>query len=122
MSKRYDDGIELRRQVMGDVFVERALDTPTAFAKDWQDLITEYAWGTVWKRPGLDLKSRSLVTLALLTALGRNHELRGHLRGALNNGASPTEIREVLMHAAIYCGIPLAGDALRCAEEILGDT
>lgn len=119
MSDAYQRGLALRRQVMGESFVERALAGATDFSRPVQDFITEAAWGSVWSRPGLDLKCRSLITLAFLAALGRHRELAGHVRGARHNGATVTEIREVLLQAAVYCGVPLAAEALRCAEDVL---
>jgi 4-carboxymuconolactone decarboxylase len=119
MNDRYVSGLERRKQVMGSDFVERAFSNANEFTQALQDFITENAWGTVWCREGIDLKTRSLVTVAMLTALGRHHELAGHVRGALNNGASPDELREVLLHAAVYCGVPLAAEAFRCADEVL---
>ncbi len=121
MSDSYTDGLTVRRQVMGDEFVDQALGNATAFTKPLQDFITGNAWGAVWCRKGIDLKTRSLITVAMLTALGRQNELRGHVRGALNNGASAVEIQEILLHAAVYCGVPLAADAFRTAEPVLAD-
>ncbi len=121
MSDAYTAGMKVRRQVMGDEFVDRALANASEFTQPLQDFITTHAWGSVWQRDGLDLKTRSLITVAMLTALGRQHELRGHLRGALNNGATPEEIREVLLHATVYCGVPLAADAFRTAEAVLAE-
>jgi 4-carboxymuconolactone decarboxylase len=121
MSEGFEKGLAMRRQVMGADFVERAFANATDLTRPLQEFITENAWGTVWCRDGIDLKTRSLVTVAMLTALGRQHELAGHLRGALNNGATPEEIREVLLHAAVYCGVPLAAEAFRCAEQVLAD-
>lgn len=115
----YRRGLVIRRQVMGAAHVDRALGEVSDFAAPLQEFITRSAWGGIWSRPGLDLKSRSLVTLAFLTAQGRSHELTGHLRGARNNGASTEEIREVLLQAAVYCGVPLAAEALRVAESVL---
>ena len=113
----------MRRQVMGDAFVDRALGNATEFTQPLQDFVNEHAWGSVWNREGLPLKTRSLITVALLTALGRQHELKGHVRGALNNGATPAELQEVLLHAAVYCGIPTAVDAFRTAASVVdGDT
>ena len=117
--QQYEDGLRTRRQVMGEEFVARALDGATAFAQPLQDYITREAWGTVWQRPGLDLKTRSLATVAMLTAMGRTHELKGHIRGALNNGATVGELQEVLLHAAVYCGVPLVAEAFRAAQEVL---
>lgn len=122
MTDNYTDGLTVRRQVMGDEFVEQALDNATEFTKPLQDFITRNAWGSVWCRGGIDLKTRSLITIAILTALGRQHELRGHVRGALNNGASAVEIQEILLHAAVYCGVPLAADAFRSAEPVLSES
>jgi 4-carboxymuconolactone decarboxylase len=116
---QFEQGLEMRKQVMGEDFVERAFAGADAFSMPLQEFITRNAWGTVWCRNGLDLKTRSLVTISMLTALGRAHELKGHLRGALNNGATPEEIREVLLHAAVYCGAPLAVDAFRTAQEVV---
>ena len=115
----FEPGLAMRRRVMGDAFVERALGSATAFTQPIQEHITAKAWGDVWQRPGLDLKTRSLVTVAMLTALGRQHELKGHVRGALNNGATPEELQEVLLHAAIYCGVPAAVEAYRSAAEVV---
>ncbi|MEZ5705748.1 MAG: 4-carboxymuconolactone decarboxylase [Burkholderiaceae bacterium] len=119
--EQYHQGLATRRQVMGDEFVDRALASATPFTQPIQDHISRAAWGEVWQREGLDRKTRSLVTVAMLTALGRQHELKGHVRGALNNGASAAEIQEVLLHAAVYCGVPLAVDAFRTAAEVVGD-
>lgn len=121
MDQQYKDGLQIRKQVMGEEFVERALAGATDFTQPLQEFISRNAWGTVWCREGLDLKTRSLITLSMLTALGRAHELKGHVRGALNNGATIEEIREVLLHAAIYCGVPLAVDAFRAAQDALKD-
>lgn len=121
MSEGFKKGLAMRRQVMGDDFVDRAFANASEFTRPLQDFITENAWGTVWCRQGIDLKTRSLVTVAMLTALGRHHELAGHVRGALNNGATPEEIREVLLHAAVYCGVPLAAEGFRCAEKVIAD-
>ena len=117
--EQYQKGLATRREVMGDEFVDRALAGTTAFTQPIQDHISRAAWGEVWQRPGLDRKTRSLITVAMLTALGKQHELKGHVRGALNNGATPQEIQEVLLHAAIYCGIPTAVEAFRTAAEVV---
>lgn len=119
MSEAFSKGLQIRRQVMGGDFVDQAFANASDFTRPLQDFITEHAWGTVWQRPGLDLKTRSLATVAMLTALGRTHELAGHLRGALRNGASPAEIQEILLHSAVYCGIPLAAEAFRCADKVI---
>ena len=116
---QYTQGLATRRAVMGDDFVARALAGATDFTQPIQDHISHNAWGDVWQRDGLDRKTRSLITVAMLTALGKQHELRGHVRGALNNGASAQEIQEVLLHAAVYCGIPTAVEAFRTAAEVV---
>ncbi len=109
----------MRKQVMGEDFVARAFEGMTDFTAPIQQHITRNAWGDVWQRPGLDLKTRSLVTVAMLTALGKQQELKGHVRGALNNGATVQEIQEVLLHAAIYCGVPTSVEAFRTASEVV---
>jgi len=121
MDQQYEDGLRMRKQVMGEDFVEKAFANADDFTMPLQEFVTRNAWGTVWCRDGLELKTRSLITVAMLTALGRAQELKGHLRGALNNGATPEEIREVLLHAAVYCGAPLAVDAFRTAQEVMKD-
>ena len=115
----YDKGLSTRKQVMGEAFVDNALSGVTDFTRPIQEHITAKAWGDVWQRPGIDLKTRSLITVAMLTALGKQHELKGHLRGALNNGATPAELQEVLLHAAVYCGVPTAVEAFRTAAEVI---
>lgn len=115
----FDRGLAMRRQVMGDAFVDKAFADMTAFTEPIQQHITRKAWGDVWQRDGLDLKTRSLITVAMLTALGKQHELKGHVRGALNNGATPAELQEVLLHAAVYCGIPTAVEAFRTAASVV---
>lgn len=117
--KAFQDGLKTRRQVMGDDFVDRAFGGATDFTMPMQHYITRNAWGDVWQRPGLDMKTRSLITVAMLTALGKQHELKGHVRGALTNGATEAEIQEVLLHASIYCGVPTAVEAFRSAAEVI---
>lgn len=119
MDQQFEDGLRMRKQVMGEAFVDKVFAGVDAFTAPLQEFVTRNAWGTVWCRDGLDLKTRSLITLSMLTALGRAHEIRGHVRGAVNNGASMKEIQEVLMHASVYCGMPLAIDAFRSAQEVL---
>ena len=114
-----DVGLEVRRAVLGAEHVDRSLEQASAFSRPMQELVTEYCWGAVWARPGLEHKTRSLLNIAMLTALDRPHELRLHLRGALNNGVTAKEIQEALLQAAIYCGVPAAMDAFRVAEEVL---
>lgn len=121
MSQGFERGLAIRRRVMGEDFVDSAFARASEFTQPMQEFITEHAWGSVWCRGGLDLKTRSLITVAMLTALGRKSELSGHLQGAMNNGATPEELREVLLHAAIYCGVPLAAEAFRVAETILSE-
>ncbi|WP_165679169.1 carboxymuconolactone decarboxylase family protein, partial [Metapseudomonas otitidis] len=112
-------GEQVRREVMGDAFVDRALGNATEFTQPLQDFVNEHAWGGVWNREGLDRKTRSLITLAALTALKCPQELKGHVRGALNNGCSVEEIREALLHCAVYAGVPAAIDAFRAAQEVV---
>ena len=119
MTDQKNPGVEVRRQVMGDAFVDRALGNATAFTQPLQDFVNEHAWGAVWNREGLPLKTRSLITLAALTALKCPQELKGHVRGALNNGCTVDEIREALLHCAVYAGVPAAIDAFRAAQEVI---
>ncbi len=116
---QFDKGMAIRRQVMGGEFVDRALAGATEFTAPLQEYITRAGWGEIWTRPGLDMKTRSLLTVAMLTAMGRQQELQGHVRGALNNGATVEEIQEVLMHATIYCGVPIVQEAFRSAAEVV---
>jgi 4-carboxymuconolactone decarboxylase len=116
--KRFDEGMKMRREVLGNAYVDRAQAHENDFNADFQDLITRYAWGEVWTRPGLNKKARSLITIAMLVALNRSEELRLHLRAAANNGVSREEIQEVLLHSAIYCGVPAANTAFHIASEI----
>lgn len=115
----YTDGLEVRRAVLGAEHVERSLRSATGFSRPMQDLVTEYCWGAVWTREGLDRRTRSLVNLAMLTALNRPHELALHVRGAIHNGVTASEIQEVLLQAAIYAGVPAALDGFRVASEVL---
>ena len=115
----FQQGLATRTQVMGESFVDRAFNNATDYTLPMQEFITRNAWGNVWQRPGLDLKTRSLVTVAMLTALGKQTELKGHVRGALNNGATPEEIREIMLHATVYCGFPAAIEAFRSATEVV---
>jgi len=116
--KRYDEGMKTRRAVLGDAHVERTLKTRTKFNEPFQDLITRYAWGEIWSRPGLPKKTRSLLTLGMLVALNRNEEFRMHVKAALSIGVSRDEIQELLLQAAIYCGVPAANAAFHLAEEV----
>jgi 4-carboxymuconolactone decarboxylase len=117
--ERHDSGMRVRRSVLGDEHVKRAEAQKSAFDTDFQDLITRYAWGEIWTRPGLPQHTRSLLTIGLMVALNRGEELRMHLRAAANNGVTPEEIREVLLHCAIYCGVPAANAAFHAAKEVL---
>ena len=119
MSKTRQEGVQVRREVMGDAFVDRALNNATEFSQPLQEFVNEHAWGGVWNREGLDRKTRSLITLAALTSLKCPQELKGHVRGALNNGCTVEEIREALLHCAVYAGVPAAIDAFRAAQEVI---
>jgi len=116
---RHERGMEVRREVLGDAHVDRAIEGTTPFTADFQDFITRYAWGDIWARPGLDRKTRSCITLAALVALGRDHELPLHVRAALRNGLTPDEIKEVLLHTAVYAGVPAANSAFAIAQQVL---
>jgi 4-carboxymuconolactone decarboxylase len=118
---RYDDGMAVRREVLGDSYVDLASAKTTEFTRDFQQIVTEFAWGTVWTRPGLDRRSRSIVTLTALVARGHHEELALHLRGALRNGLTPDEIKEVLVQTAVYCGVPDANAAFRVAQRVLNE-
>lgn len=118
---QFDAGLATRTQVMGEAFVAKAFAGADDFTLVMQEFISRNAWGTVWQRDGIDLKTRSLLTVAMLTALGRQHELKGHVRGALNNGATPEELRELFLHATVYCGFPLAIDGFRTACEVINE-
>ena len=115
----FDKGLATRTQVMGQDFVDKALGGATDFTQPMQEHITAKAWGDVWQRPGLELKTRSMITVAMLIAMGKQHELKGHVRGALNNGVTPAELQEILLHAAVYCGVPSAVEAFRTAAEVV---
>ena len=112
-------GMKIRREVLGDAHVDRAVAAATPFTADFQDLLTRYAWAEIWTRPGLDLKTRSCITVAMLVALNRPEELALHVRGALNNGVTPEELKEVLLQTAVYCGVPAANSAFRLVAELL---
>lgn len=116
---RYQAGMSVRRQVLGDAHVDRASARTTEFTADFQRLITEYAWGSIWTRPGLDRRSRSIITLTALIARGHHEELAMHLRAARTNGLTDEEIKEVLLQTAIYCGVPDANTAFRIAQDTL---
>ncbi len=114
----FDKGLKTRREVLGAAYVDKAIASADDFNRPLQELVTEYAWNGIWNRPGLERKTRSLINLAMLTALNRPHELRLHLVGALNNGATREEIQEVLLQTAVYCGMPAAIDSFRVAREL----
>jgi 4-carboxymuconolactone decarboxylase len=118
--ERRERGMKNRRQVLGDEYVDRAQSGATPLTKDFQDLITRYAWGEIWDRPGLDRKTRSCITVAMTVALNKPDELALHLRGALRNGVTVVELREVLLQTVVYCGIPTAHTAFKVAQEVLG--
>ena len=118
----FEKGLKVRRAVLGKEFVDKSIGDADDFTHPLQELITEYCWGSVWARPGLPRKTRSLINLAMLTALNRPHEVKLHLRGALNNGCSKEEIMEVLLQTAIYCGIPAAVDSFRTAKEFFQES
>ena len=117
-TERYDRGMAVRRAVLGDAHVDRTLAKRNEFNTDFQELITRYAWGEIWSRPELSRHTRSLLTIAMMVALNRSEELRLHLRGAFNNGVTQDEIKEVLLHCAIYAGVPAANSAYHIAEEV----
>src|SRR5437763_6008109 len=119
--KRYEQGMKVRRAVLGDAHVDKSLENRTEFNEEFQDLITRYAWGEIWTRPGLPRHTRSLITLAMMVALNRGEEFRMHVRAAFNNGVSREEIKEVLLQTAIYCGIPAATAAFHAADEVFAD-
>lgn len=115
----YEAGLAIRKAVLGADHVERSLAGVSDFARPMQELVTEYCWGAVWSRPGLERRTRSLINLAMLTALGRNHELAVHVKGALTNGVTVEEIQEVLLQTAIYVGVPAALESFRVAEQVI---
>jgi 4-carboxymuconolactone decarboxylase len=119
--RRSDQGMAVRRAVLGDPHVDRATAATTGFTADFQDLITRYAWGEIWSRPGLDRRTRSCITLAMLATLGHDEELAMHVRAALRNGLTADEIKEVLLQVAIYSGVPAANRAFKVAQEALDD-
>jgi 4-carboxymuconolactone decarboxylase len=119
--ERYQQGMAVRRAVLGDPHVDRSLQNKNQFNEEFQDLITRYAWGEIWTRPGLPRHTRSCITLAMMVALNRGEELRMHLRAAFNNGVTREEIKEVLLQTAIYCGVPAANSAFHIAEEIFAE-
>lgn len=115
----YDKGLATRTAVLGADYVQGSLDRATDFTRPLQDLVTRHAWGNTWQRDGIDLRTRSIVTVSMLVALGKMHELKIHVRGALNNGVTPAELQEIFLHASVYCGFPAAVDAFRSASEVI---
>ena len=118
---RYDDGMAVRREVLGDAHVDRATAAATDLTREFQEFITEYAWGTIWTRPGIDRRSRSMITLTALIARGHQEELAMHLRAARRNGLTLDEIKEVIMQSAIYCGVPDANTAFGIAQQTFAE-
>lgn len=114
----FDQGLSTRRAVLGAEYVDNSIKNATDFNIDMQELVTQYCWGDVWNRPGLDRKTRSFLNLAMITALNRPHELKLHVRGAINNGLTKDEIKEVFLQGAVYCGVPAAIDSFRVASEV----
>ena len=119
--KRYEEGLAVRKAVLGAEHVEKSLRAADEFTRPLQELVTEYCWGEIWTRPGLDRRTRSFLNLAMLTALNRPHEIKLHVRGALNNGLTKEELMELFLQSAIYCGIPAALDAMRVAKEVFAE-
>ena len=119
MTQLFDRGLALRREVLGPEYVDKSLQSANDFMMAFQRITTEWCWGYAWGRPGLDKKTRSLLNLAMLTALNRAPEIKLHVRGAINNGVTVDEIKEALLHATIYCGIPAGLDAFKAANEVL---
>lgn len=121
MSSKFEKGLEVRKAVLGEEYVNRSINSATDFNRPMQELVTEYCWGEVWTRPGLERRERSLLNLAMITALNRPHELKLHIRGALNNGLTKDEIKEVFLQCAIYCGVPAAIDSFRTAQQVFDE-
>ncbi len=118
-SIRYQEGLAVRREVLGADYVDRSLEDAEEFGREFQDYLNENCWGLVWTRTGLDRRTRSLITLAVLASTGKSVELRTHTQGALNNGCTPEEIKEVFIHLAVYAGVPVAVDAFRAAQPVM---
>jgi 4-carboxymuconolactone decarboxylase len=116
--EKFEKGLAIRRAVLGADFVDNAIKTADDFSRPLQELVTEYCWGEVWGRPGLDRKTRSMLNLAMLAALNRPHEIKLHVRGALTNGVTKDEIKEIFLQVAIYCGVPAGVDSFRTAKEV----
>ena len=116
--ERFDQGLKTRREVLGAEYVDKSMAALDDFNRPFVDMLNTYCWNDIWNRPGLDRKTRSMLNLAMLSALGKEHELKLHLNGSLNNGLTKEQIREVLLQVAIYCGVPAAVVAFRCAKEV----
>jgi 4-carboxymuconolactone decarboxylase len=114
----FEKGLKIRREVLGAEYVDKAIASADDFNRPLQELVTQYCWGEIWGRPGLDRKTRSFINLAMITALNRPHEVRMHIKGALNNGLTKDDIKEVFLQVAIYCGVPAAVDSFRTAQEV----
>jgi 4-carboxymuconolactone decarboxylase len=121
MDDLYEAGMKVRREVLGDAHVDRATENATEFSRPFQEFITRAAWGEVWTRPGLDRRTRSVITLSVLTALRAENEIPMHVRAAIRNGLTPEEIREVIIHTAVYAGVPAANSAIALAQKTLDD-
>ena len=117
----HERGIAVRKKVLGDEHVEKSVKATNDFNRPFHDFVTEYCWGVVWGRPGLTLNTRSIINLAMLSALNKPHELKLHIRGALRNGVTRDEIREVFMQVAVYCGVPAGVESFRCAQEVFAE-
>ncbi|MBY6122803.1 carboxymuconolactone decarboxylase family protein [Mameliella alba] len=120
-SEAFERGLKTRREVLGDTYVDASLDKATDFSWPMQQLVTEYCWDEIWNRPGLSRRDRSILNLGMISALNRQHELRTHVRGALNNGLTKEEITEIFLQVAIYCGVPAAIDSFRSAQQVLDE-
>jgi 4-carboxymuconolactone decarboxylase len=118
---RFDEGLEVRRGVLGAEYVDKSINNATDFNRPMQELVTEYCWGEIWTRPVLPRKTRSIINLAMLTALNRPYEIKLHVRGAINNGLTKEEIQEIFLQTAIYCGVPAAMDSFRIAQEVFNE-
>jgi 4-carboxymuconolactone decarboxylase len=119
--KTFEEGLAVRRAVLGSEYVDAAIAAADDFTRPLQELVTQYVWGEIWTRPGLDRRTRSVVNLGMIAALSRPHELKLHVRGALRNGVTRDEIREIFLQVAVYCGMPAAIEAFRCAREVFAD-
>ncbi|MFJ8064697.1 4-carboxymuconolactone decarboxylase [Psychrobacillus sp. NPDC096426] len=119
--EKFEKGLEIRRSVLGAEYVDSSIQNATDFNMPMQELVTEYCWGEIWARPGLPKKTRSMLNLAMITALNRPHELKLHVRGAINNGLTKDEIQEIFLQTAIYCGVPAAIDSFRTAKEVFDE-